>query len=69
MLNNSEDNNEKILQHIRGYAKQLDQEKNKIFSIIGIDEKMNYKLLGTTENIKLLQQYLNTKLTHYLMIS
>lgn len=43
-----------ILQHIRGYARHLDKEKNKIFNLIGIDKQLHYKLhMDNTEIIKI----------------
>lgn len=48
-----------ILQHIRGYAKHLDKEKNSIFDLIGIPKQLHYKLNFQKENVKLLTKYVD----------
>lgn len=48
-----------ILQHIRGYAKHLDQEKNKIFELIGLPKQLHYKLNFKQDKVELLTKYVN----------
>jgi ankyrin repeat protein len=48
-----------ILQHIRGFAKHLDQEKNKIFESIGVPKQLHYKLRMDKDKMYLLNNYVN----------
>jgi hypothetical protein len=48
-----------ILQYIRGYARHLDKEKNKIFETIGIQKHLNYKLIHDSANITDITKYVN----------
>jgi hypothetical protein len=47
------------LQHIRGYAKHLDQEKNKIFDLVGIPKQLHYKLNLQKDKVGLLTNYVD----------
>lgn len=48
-----------ILQHIRGYAKHLDQEKNKIFELIGIPKQLHYKLNFQNDKVNVLTKFVD----------
>lgn len=50
---------EPLLHHIRGYAKHLDQEKNKLLKSMGISEDLHYKLHMDTEQINLINDHIN----------
>ena len=60
ILSSDNDNNNPLLNHIRGYAKHLDIEKNKIFEQLGINKHDFYKLSYDTEKINLYTNYINT---------
>jgi hypothetical protein len=59
ILRLSNSNINPILQHIRGYARHLDKEKNKIFDAIGITKQLHYKLNHNNNNIIALSKYVN----------
>lgn len=55
-----------LLEHIRGYAKHLDIEKNKLFDKIGIDKNDKYKTEYITENLDIVKTYVDNYVIKYL---
>ena len=64
---NNEHNNDKnpLLSYIRGYARHLDNEKNKIMEQIGINKKEIYNLDYDESKYTLLKDYVDKYTIHH----
>lgn len=66
ILKENKDSINPILQHIRGYSKHLDKEKNAIFDSVGISKQLHYKLNFQKEKINLIINYVNNYVVHHI---
>lgn len=59
VIKNGKNSKNPLLDHIRGFAKKLDNEKNSLFLKIGIDVSEIYKLSYNENNIKAIKEYID----------